>query len=260
MNWSKNFNFEENKGNILIFISFVIFLLLIYFLFYTPLISWYGKKDERITYLVKVEKERKILEAGQLRYKRLEEELSKEREKNIEKEERGKELAFKNIVELERYIDEVAKKNYIVIETIGRIERVSETDKIYIPYIFFGELESFLKFIQQLESGKRNITFGETPYEVIVSDVKTTFSCKISANVLEIIENETEEKTTFFREINGKGIKKLKLLNFNGKEYIIINYSDGTKDIFYNGEILELSGVKYKVIWRKGDIYLDKLR
>ena len=63
--------------------------------------------------------------------------------------------SFKNIVAFEKYVDDIAEKNSILIETIGRVERIVETDKSYIPYIISGEIDDINRFVKELEEGEQ---------------------------------------------------------------------------------------------------------
>jgi MFS superfamily sulfate permease-like transporter len=139
----------------------------------------------------------------------------------------------------------MAKKNSILIETIGRIERVVETDKSYIPYIVSGEIDDINRFVKELEEEEQKISFSETTSQLDITQSKGRLTCKLSANILEKIEEDKEKVEELnFKKILGYGVKDIKFLKYNEKEYIIIKYRDGSKDIYFQGEILDIDGIK----------------
>lgn len=257
----KEFEVQEYKDKIVITLGFAIFIILLYLLFYKPIINWYEKKEEYREYSLKSMKESKIFEAGEQRYKRLEEELLNEEKENKETLKELENKSFKNIVAFEKYVDDIAEKNSILIETIGRIERVVETDKSYIPYIVSGEIDDINRFVKELEEGEQKISFSETTSQLDITQSKGRLTCKLSANILEKIEEDKEKVEELnFKKILGYGVKDIKFLKYNEKEYIIIKYRDGSKDIYFQGEILDIDGIKYEIFIKNREIYLKYLK
>ncbi len=257
----KEIKLKEYKNSIVLFIGISLLILLLYYLFYTPLINYLDKKDEIVKFALREKRERKILEAGERRYSRLEEELSKEREKVEESKKRVKAKSFFNLVDFEEHISEVGDRNLISIETIGRVEKIEESDKIYVPYIVSGDLKGIENFIEELEESDKGISLGETMVILEVGEEKGKLICKMSANVLNIRENEEiKEKRLKLREFLRYKIKEIKTINYNNKNYIIVNYQKGGREIFYCGEILEQDGKKYEIYMEKGEIFLKNTK
>lgn len=257
----KEIDIQEYRDKILLFIASVLLLFLGYFLYYRPFTNLSLKRAEVEEYFAKKTKEEKRLEAGRKRYSRLEEELKKERESLERSKEKLKEGSFLNLVELERYISDVTQSNQLTIETIGRVERIEETDKVYIPYVIFGNLENILNFIDEIEKNEKGISLSETHMKLEIEKNSVRLSCKISTNVLERIEEGSIVDRNIFpyRDFVTTKIKEIKFLKYGDKNYIIIRYVDGSKELLYEGKRIERFGKNYEIILQNKGIYLKLL-
>lgn len=254
----KEIDIQRYRDKILLFIASVLLLFLGYFLFYKPFTNLNSKREEVEEYSTKKIKEEKRLEASEKRYSRLEEELKKERESLERSKEKLKDGSFLNLVELERYISDVVQSNQLTIETIGRVERIEETNKIYIPYVIFGGLENILNFIDEIEKNEKEISLSETYVKLEIDKNSVRLSCKISTNVLEREEEEsTVDRYVFpYKNFITDKIKEIKFLKYGDRNYIIIRYVDGSKEFLYEGKRIERGGKNYEVILQNKNIYL----
>lgn len=256
----KNIDLKEHREKLVTLGGVTIFLLILYFLIYNPTVKYMRIKEEINNYEVKSRKEKKLLEVMEKRVNRLEEERNSEIKNLEEARQRIREKSFSNLVEFEEYIGELLEKNFLTVEAIGRVERITETDKIYIPYVIKGGDFNILNFMESVESDERGISLSETPSQLLKEGDITKFNCKISANVLNIKEEDTKEKRLNIKDFVRYGIKEIKYLNYNNRRYIIVNFQNGGSEIFYQGEIVEKDGKKYKILVEDNEIYLELVR
>lgn len=251
----KNIDIAEYKEKIVILISFSITIVLIYFLFYKPFINYFESKKELENYGLRVKKEEKMLEAGEKRKFRLEEDLVLEKKKVEEGKERIKKSSFLNLMDFEEYITKIVRKNFLTLEAIGRIERISETDKIYVPYLILGGVESILKFSGELEKSEKGISLSETTVNLEIKDGKGRINCKISANVLDL-KDEVMKRDISFRDIATFSIRDIKFVKYDDKKYAIVSYQKGGSEIFYHGKIIDFEDRRYEIVIKGKEIYL----
>ena len=258
MKITNNFDIKDYKDKLIFIVGFSCLVFIIYYLMYTPIIELKNRKTKYKESGVEERKEKKIFEAGEKRYKRLEEELDKEKKLQEISQKRLRESGFLNLVEFEKYISDVAQKNILKIDTIGRVEKIETTDKIYIPYIISGDVLGILKFIEQLEKSKKVISLSETNSQLEILNGIGKLTCKISSNVLDKREKIGEEKREIIaiQDFVNSKIKSIKILKCNNKNYIILRYIQGYSEIWYQNKVVEKDNKKYKVVLENGDIYL----
>lgn len=260
MKFLKKFDYQEHKSKILFLTSFTIGIFIIYTLVISPFKNYTNKKDRVNSFEIKNKKEEKLNQANNQRYNKLVEELKEVEKYYTTLEEKAKEKSFKNISSFESFISEKSDSHYLTIETIGRIERISETDKIYIPYIITGEITDIFSFIKEIENSDKKISFTDTLTQISFSPQGKIIT-KISANVLNTKLEKTEEHNPIpISELRSIKISKIKYLNFNNKIYIIINYKDGSKNIFHEGEEIIFNNLKYRIILKNGSPFLQLIK
>ncbi|WP_291256164.1 hypothetical protein [Fusobacterium sp.] len=255
----KEFNIRDHKEKIVVFIGFSIVILAINFLFYKPYVQWSEKNQQVEKFILDIRKEKTIGEAGEKRYKRLEEELEKEQERVELFKNRVVESSFLNIVKFEEYISEMSQKNLLLLDTIGRVERVQETDKIYIPYVVSGDVGKILEFMEEIEeTNEKKVSLSETGLTLEIKEEKARLICKFSANVLEkkmVTEVENEELIPLSRVVRER-VKEIKILNYNNKKYIILKKVSGQSEIFFEGKIVIFQGKKYEIITKNSEVFI----
>lgn len=255
----KEFNIREHKEKIAVLMGFSIAILAINFLFYKPYVQW-SEKDQQIEkFIFDIKKEKTIGEAGEKRHKRLEEELEKEQERVELFKNRVVESSFLNIVKFEKYISEMSQKNFLLLDTIGRVERVKETDKIYIPYVVSGDVDKILEFMREIEEvNEKKVSLSETRLILEIKEEKARLVCKFSANVLEkkmVSEVENEELIPLNRVVRER-IKEIKILNYNNKKYIILKKVSGQSEIFFEGKIVIFEEKRYEIITKNSEVFI----
>ncbi|STO30702.1 Uncharacterised protein [Fusobacterium necrogenes] len=255
----KNFNYHEYKAQILLFISIFIAGFIMYSLIFLPFKDYKGKVEALKSLQIKIKKEQKTKQASTQRYNKLLENLEqlKISQNNIEKIEKNK--SFKNISSLEKFISEKANSHHLIINTIGRVEKVNNSNKIYIPYIIEGEDKDILSFLEELEKNKKKISFSDSITKISFTP-RGKIITKISSNVLNTIEQEINQDSLItISKLSNKKISNIKYLSFNKKNYIILNYKDGSKNIFYEGEEVILNNLRYKIILKNNSPFLQLL-
>lgn len=207
----KKIDCQEYKSQILLLISLIIFSFIIYSLVLSPFQNYLQKRERVSSLEIKTRKEMKQNQANNQRYKKLLEELEETEKYYSNLEEKTKKKSFKNVSSFEKFISEKSNFYNLTIETIGRVEKISETDKIYIPYIISGDISDIFLFIEELENSDKKIT-------------------------------------------------KIKYLNFNNRIYIIVNYKNNSKNIFYVGEEIVFDNSKYRIILENNYPFLQQIK
>lgn len=154
------------------------------------------------------------------------------------------------------------KSNFynLTIETIGRVEKISETDKIYIPYIISGDISDIFLFIEELENSDKKISFTDSITQISTLP-QGRLTTKISSNVLNITNKDIKEEKFFpISKLNNQKITKIKYLNFNNRIYIIVNYKNNSKNIFYVGEEIVFDNSKYRIILENNYPFLQQIK
>lgn len=257
MSWIKNFNWQEHKISLLFFFAFIISLLLLYYLFLNPLSKFFDKKAELKTFKIRYKKEQSLSVATNQRLERLEEEYSTQKKEFDKVLIEIQSKSFTTLPEVEKTIQNIADKNLVKIQTVGRIETINNSNKIYIPYIVSGMEKNLLNFIQELENYEKSISFTSTPSELLLFP-QGRFTFKLATNVLNYTATpffETDYLT--IDKIKNVEIKNVKTLKFNSKTYVIINYSDGSSSIYYLGETLNIAGNNFILEIKNGDLILE---
>ena len=93
------------------------------------------------------------------------------------------------------YILVSEKSNFynLTIETIGRVEKISEIDKIYIPYIISGDISDIFLFIEELENSDKKISFTDSITQISTLP-QGRLTTKMSSNVLNITNKDIKEE------------------------------------------------------------------
>ena len=60
--------------------------------------------------------------------------------------------------------------------------------------------------------------------------------------------------------MNNQKITKIKYLNFNNRIYIIVNYKNNSKNIFYVGEEIVFDNSKYRIILENNYPFLQQIK
>lgn len=256
----KKFNYQIYRTQFLLLISIFIAGFILYLLVFSPFKNYIEKREKLEVFQTKIKKEKKINQANNQRYSKLSQELKKMREYYNNLDKTSKEKSFKNISSFEKFISEKAKSYNLTIETIGRIERIDKSDKIYIPYIISGNTIDILSFIKELEKSDKKISFTDSNTQISFNP-QGKITTKVSSVVLNFRESKTENNSLIqISELSNKKISNIKYLKFNSKIYIIINYKDGSKIIFYEGEELLFNNLKYKIILKNNSPFLKLLK
>ena len=123
---------------------------------------------------------------------------------------------------------------------IGRCEKDELSKKVYLPYVIQGDLKKLLFFIKEIELSKMDISFGETPF-LLKIDKTSSFEGKIKSTIndFEGVDNKNNFRN-LSNNLNGKRVEKIKILNFNGQNYLILRYADGTSDVVNEKENIKL--------------------
>ncbi|MDD7261612.1 hypothetical protein [Fusobacterium sp. FSA-380-WT-2B] len=209
---------------------------------------------------IKTRKEMKQNQANNQRYKKLLEELEETEKYYSNLEEKTKKKSFKNISSFEKFISEKSNFYNLTIETIGRVEKISETDKIYIPYIISGDISDIFLFIEELENSDKKISFTDSITQISTLP-QGRLTTKISSNVLNITNKDIKEEKFFpISKLNNQKITKIKYLNFNNRIYIIVNYKNNSKNIFYVGEEIVFDNSKYRIILENNYPFLQQIK
>lgn len=212
---------QEYKSQILLLISLIIFSFIIYSLVLSPFQNYLQKRERVSSLEIKTRKEMKQNQANNQRYKKLLEELEETEKYYSNLEEKTKKKSFKNISSFEKFISEKSNFYNLTIETIGRVEKISETDKIYIPYIISGDISDIFLFIEELENSDKKISFTDSITQISTLP-QGRLTTKISSNVLNITNKDIKEEKFFpISKLNNQKITKIKYLNFNNRIYII---------------------------------------
>ena len=256
----KKFDYHEHKNSILLFISLIIWTFIIYLLILSPFQSYLEKKESASNFQLKSKKEEKLNQANSQRYNKLLEEFEKQKQYYKNLEEKTKKKSFKNVSSFESFISEKASSHFLTIETIGRIEQIPETDKKYIPYIINGETSNILSFIEDLENSENKITLTDSNIQLFTLP-QGKLIAKLSSNILnEKDENIEKNDVIPLAQLKNIKIDRIKYLNFNSKNYIIINYKNGSRDIYLNGEEIEFNNSRYKLILENGSPFLKLIK
>lgn len=167
-------------------------------------------------------------------------------------------IPFRNINNLEFFIEKYLEKNNLFLKVIGRLEEDDSSNKIYIPYEIFGKIENLLAFIYDLESVMADISFGETPFSIKLEG-QSMFQGKIKSS---IDANKKVLNGNFCEILQGnwkdKNISQLKILHFNKKKYIIVRYFEGEKSVFLENQQLTIGNKNYRVLIKENGIYLKE--
>lgn len=256
----KKIDYQEYKSQILLLTSLIIFSFIVYFFVLSPFQNYLQKKERVSSLEIKNRKEVKQNQANNQRYKKLLEELEETEKYYSNLEEKTKKKSFKNISSFEKFISEKSNFYNLTIETIGRVEKISETDKIYIPYIISGEISDIFLFIEGLENSDKKISFTDSITQISTL-LQGRLTTKISSNVLNTTDNNTKKEGFFpISKLNNQKIAKIKYLNFNNKIYIIVNYKNNSKNIFYVGEEIVFDNSKYRIILENNYPFLQQLK
>lgn len=256
----KKIDYQEHKSKFLILLSFAITLFIVYHFILIPVQNYNNKRGKFESLEVKNKKEKKLNDVSSMKYSKLLEELEKTKKYYSDLEDVSKKKSFENISSFESFISEKANSYGLTIETIGRVEKIEETDKVYLPYIISGDISKIFLFIEELENSDRkiSITDSTTIISILPQERITT---KLSANVLISKKNEEEYSELLpISKLNNIAINKIKYLNFNNKVYIILNYKNGNKSIFYAGEEILFDNMKYEVILKNGSPFLKLIK
>lgn len=255
----KKIDCQEYKSQILLLISLIIFSFIIYSLVLSPFQNYLQR--ERVSSLeIKTRKEMKQNQANNQRYKKLLEELEETEKYYSNLEEKTKKKSFKNISSFEKFISEKSNFYNLTIETIGRVEKISETDKIYIPYIISGDISDIFLFIEELENSDKKISFTDSITQISTLP-QGRLTTKMSSNVLNITNKDIKEEKFFpISKLNNQKITKIKYLNFNNRIYIIVNYKNNSKNIFYVGEEIVFDNSKYRIILENNYPFLQQIK
>lgn len=256
----KKFNYQMYKTHFLLLISIFIAGFILYLLVFSPFKNYMEKREKLETLQTKIKKENKINQANNQRYNKLSQELEKLKDYYNNLAKTSKERSFKNVSSFEKFISETAESHNLTIETIGRIERIDKNDKIYIPYIINGDARDIFSFIEELEKSDKKISFTDSHTQISFNS-QTKIVTKISSVVFNFVENNIEDNSLLtISELSNKKISNIKYLKFNSKIYIIINYKDGSKNIFYEGEEFISNNLKYKIILENNSPFLQLLK
>ena len=251
----KKIDCQEYKSQILLLISLIIFSFIIYSLVLSPFQNYLQKRERVSSLEIKTRKEMKQNQANNQRYKKLLEELEETEKYYSNLEEKTKKKSFKNISSFEKFISEKSNFYNLTIETIGRVEKISETDKIYIPYIISGDISDIFLFIEELENSDKKISFTDSTLP------QGRLTTKMSSNVLNITNKDIKEEKFFpISKLNNQKITKIKYLNFNNRIYIIVNYKNNSKNIFYVGEEIVFDNSKYRIILENNYPFLQQIK
>lgn len=256
----KKIDCQEYKSQILLLISLIIFSFIIYSLVLSPFQNYLQKRERVSSSEIKTRKEMKQNQANNQRYKKLLEELEETEKYYSNLEEKTKKKSFKNISSFEKFISEKSNFYNLTIETIGRVEKISETDKIYIPYIISGDISDIFLFMEELENSDKKISFTDSITQISTLP-QGRLTTKISSNVLNTTDNDTEEKGFFpISKLSNQKITKIKYLNFNNRIYIMVNYKNNSKNIFYVGEEIVFDNSKYRIILENNYPFLQQIK
>lgn len=171
-------------------------------------------------------------------------EIVKERLENIKREIENSSLknnySFKNINSIEIFVEKYINKNFLHLAAIGRCEKDELSKKLYLPYVIQGDLKKLLFFIKEIEFSKMDISFGETPFLLKIDKI-SSFEGKIKSTIndFEGVDNKNNFRN-LSNNLNGKRVEKIKILNFNGQNYLILRYADGTSDVVNEKENIKL--------------------
>lgn len=260
MKFLKKFDYHEHKNSVLLLISMIILTFIIYYLIFIPFKIYLEKKESIDSFQVKSKKEERINQANIQRYNKLLEELEKQKQHYETLKEETKKKSFKNISSFESFISEKANSHFLTIETIGRIERIHETDKTYVPYIINGELPDIISFIKELENSENQITLTDSNTQLILS-TQGKLITKISSSILKEKEEKLEKKDLIpLSQLKNIKIDRIKYLKFNSNNYIIINYKNGDRSIYLYGEEIEFNNSRYKIILENGSPFLQLIK
>lgn len=171
-------------------------------------------------------------------------EVLKERLENIKREIKNSSLknnySFKNINSIETFIEKYINKNFLHLAAIGRCEKDELSKKVYLPYVIQGDLKKLLFFIKEIELSEMDISFGETPFLLKIDKI-SSFEGKIKSTIndFEGVDNKNNFRN-LSNNLNGKRVEKIKILNFNGQNYLILRYADGASDVVNEKENIKL--------------------
>lgn len=256
----KKIDCQEYKSQILLLISLIIFSFIIYSLVLSPFQNYLQKRERVSSLEIKTRKEMKQNQANNQRHKKLLEELEETEKYYSNLEEKTKKKSFKNISSFEKFISEKSNFYNLTIETIGRVEKISETDKIYIPYIISGDISDIFLFIEELENSDKKISFTDSITQISTLP-QGRLTTKMSSNVLNITNKDIKEEKFFpISKLNNQKITKIKYLNFNNRIYIIVNYKNNSKNILYVGEEIVFDNSKYRIILENNYPFLQQIK
>lgn len=255
MNFS-DFKLENYKKSIVFSTFFIIVIIVFYFFVFDKILHILELEEmlerKRICILKVKQEKKRVYERSKFLKKRLEN-IKDEAEKNSLK----NNYSFKNINSVEIFIENYINKNLLHLLTIGRYEKDELSKTVYIPYIIQGNLKNLIFFIKELEASKMDISFGETSF-LLKIDKLSTFEGKIKTMFNEV--DGVDSKNYFINlenKLKKKRIEKIKILNFNGKNYLILRYNNEISDILTEKHNMIIQGEKYRIKIKENKIYLQ---
>ncbi|BBA49942.1 hypothetical protein [uncultured Fusobacterium sp.] len=263
-----NLQLTEWKEKVIAFIFIGLWMILTYKFIIEPYNEIQSKKKQKLSLEVKVKKAEKELEEVKKIYQKKSGENKKEKTEYEIYEKTLLERGFQNSGKMEEYIYQKSKENKIIIEVIGGIEKNGTTEKerkgkVYIPYSIGGEEKNILKWIKEIESSEKLISFTDTPFQFCKNENNIKINLKISGYILNDTPKEKNTKITekekIFYTYNEKEIMTEKnIIEINGKIYMIIRFKNGKRKIFTHGEEIKKDSEQYILRIEDNELYLEK--
>lgn len=239
--------FSKYKLQLTILLFFIILIISFFHFCFQPY-EEYNRHQEKIKELErKLLKENREVKATKERYSLLFEEQKKLEENFLKSKNSNFLNSFTSFLEMEKEISTISQYFSLKTLSIGRIEE-KENNRVFIPYIFSGELSSTLNFITTLENKTGCFSISNAPFSITTAE-NSRLEVKISGII---------NKNMNFSSSYPSGVKFAKIQKFNDKSYILLFFNDGTSNIFSENDFLNLEKIKYKLSIKENTVLFEK--